>query len=158
MMQSMKETLAYCTENFSPFQFHQLRIIEFPRYGTFAESFANTVPFSESIGFTHQGQQETRCRRPALLRDGARDRASVVGAPGDLGLRGGRDFDRRDHGAVHGADGDEASLRAGVDEALPALRTRPVSARARHRSATRRTRCTRSIRTRATFTTTRARW
>ncbi len=51
MMQSMKETLAYCTENFSPFQFHQLRIIEFPGYGTFAESFANTVPFSESIGF-----------------------------------------------------------------------------------------------------------
>jgi len=51
MMQSMKETLAYCSENFSPFQFHQLRIIEFPRYGTFAESFANTIPFSESIGF-----------------------------------------------------------------------------------------------------------
>ncbi len=51
MMESMKETLAYCSENFSPFQFHQLRIIEFPRYGTFAESFANTIPFSESIGF-----------------------------------------------------------------------------------------------------------
>ncbi len=51
MMESMKETLAYCSANFSPFQFHQLRIIEFPRYGTFAESFANTVPFSESIGF-----------------------------------------------------------------------------------------------------------
>ena len=51
MMESMKETLAYCTANFSPFQFHQLRIIEFPGYGTFAESFANTIPFSESIGF-----------------------------------------------------------------------------------------------------------
>jgi ABC-type transport system involved in multi-copper enzyme maturation permease subunit len=51
MMQSMKETLAYCTANFSPFQFHQLRIIEFPGYGTFAESFANTIPFSEAIGF-----------------------------------------------------------------------------------------------------------
>ena len=51
MMQSMTETLAYCTENFSPFQFHQLRIIEFPGYGTFAESFANTIPFSEAIGF-----------------------------------------------------------------------------------------------------------
>ncbi|MGA2903790.1 MAG: M1 family aminopeptidase [Candidatus Korobacteraceae bacterium] len=51
MMASMKETLAYCTANFSPFQFHQLRIIEFPRYGTFAESFANAIPFSESIGF-----------------------------------------------------------------------------------------------------------
>ncbi len=51
MMQSMKETLAYCTTNFSPFQFHQLRIIEFPGYASFAESFANTVPFSEVIGF-----------------------------------------------------------------------------------------------------------
>ena len=51
MMQSMKETLDYCTRNFSPFQFHQLRIIEFPGYGSFAESYANTVPFSEAIGF-----------------------------------------------------------------------------------------------------------
>jgi ABC-2 type transport system permease protein len=51
MMQSMKATLAYCSANFGPFQFHQLRIIEFPGYGTFAESFANTIPFSESIGF-----------------------------------------------------------------------------------------------------------
>jgi ABC-2 type transport system permease protein len=51
MMESMKETLAYCSTNFTPFQFHQLRIIEFPGYGTFAESFANTIPFSESIGF-----------------------------------------------------------------------------------------------------------
>ena len=54
MMQSMKETLAYCSTNFSPFQFHQLRIIEFPGYGTFAESFANTIPYSESIGFITQ--------------------------------------------------------------------------------------------------------
>jgi ABC-type transport system involved in multi-copper enzyme maturation permease subunit len=51
MMESMKETLTYCSANFSPFQFHQLRIIEFPGYGTFAESFANTIPYSESIGF-----------------------------------------------------------------------------------------------------------
>jgi ABC-2 type transport system permease protein len=50
-MESMKETLTYCSANFSPFQFHQLRIIEFPGYGTFAESFANTIPYSESIGF-----------------------------------------------------------------------------------------------------------
>ncbi len=51
MMESMKEALAYCSANYSPFQFHQLRIIEFPGYGTFAESFANTIPYSESIGF-----------------------------------------------------------------------------------------------------------
>jgi ABC-2 type transport system permease protein len=51
MMDSLKASLDYCSQNFSPFQFHQLRIIEFPRYGTFAESFANTIPFSEAIGF-----------------------------------------------------------------------------------------------------------
>jgi ABC-type transport system involved in multi-copper enzyme maturation permease subunit len=54
MMESMKETLTYCSANFSPFQFHQLRIIEFPRYQQFAASYANTVPFSESIGFITQ--------------------------------------------------------------------------------------------------------
>jgi ABC-2 type transport system permease protein len=51
MMRGMKATLDYCTRAFSPFQYRQLRIIEFPRYGTFAESFPNTIPFSESIGF-----------------------------------------------------------------------------------------------------------
>ena len=51
MMDSMKATLEYCSTNFSPFQFHQERIIEFPRYGNFAESFPNTIPYSEAIGF-----------------------------------------------------------------------------------------------------------
>jgi ABC-2 type transport system permease protein len=51
MMDGMKSSLEYCSTNFSPFQFHQERIIEFPRYDTFAESFPNTIPFSEAIGF-----------------------------------------------------------------------------------------------------------
>ena len=51
MMNGMKASLEYCSTNFSPFQFHQERIIEFPRYATFAESFPNTIPFSENIGF-----------------------------------------------------------------------------------------------------------
>lgn len=51
MMDSMKASLEYFSANFSPFQFHQERIIEFPRYGSFAESFPNTIPYSESIGF-----------------------------------------------------------------------------------------------------------
>jgi ABC-type transport system involved in multi-copper enzyme maturation permease subunit len=51
MMDGMKATLQYASTNFSPFQFHQERIIEFPRYGTFAESFPNTIPYSEAIGF-----------------------------------------------------------------------------------------------------------
>jgi ABC-2 type transport system permease protein len=51
MMQGMKDALAYYSKNFSPYQFRQMRIMEFPRYATFAQSFANTVPFSEGIGF-----------------------------------------------------------------------------------------------------------
>jgi ABC-2 type transport system permease protein len=51
MMNGMKSTLDYCSANFSPYQFRQLRIVEFPRYGEFAESFPNTIPFSEGIGF-----------------------------------------------------------------------------------------------------------
>jgi aminopeptidase N len=47
----MKDALDYCTANFSPFQFRQLRILEFPRYQTFAQSYANTIPYSEGIGF-----------------------------------------------------------------------------------------------------------
>ena len=51
MIEATKQTLAYATENFSPYQYDQVRIIEFPRYAQFAQSFPNTIPFSESIGF-----------------------------------------------------------------------------------------------------------
>ncbi len=51
MIDSVKKSLAYFSENFGPYQHRQLRIIEFPRYASFAQSFPNTVPFSESIGF-----------------------------------------------------------------------------------------------------------
>ena len=39
------------TQHYTPYQFRQLRILEFPNYAAFAQSFANTIPFSESIGF-----------------------------------------------------------------------------------------------------------
>ena len=52
MMKGMKASLDYNSENFSPYQHKQVRIIEFPKTGgTFAQSFPNTIPFSESIGF-----------------------------------------------------------------------------------------------------------
>ena len=51
MMRAMKASLDYFTANFSPFQFRQVRILEFPAYETFAQSFANTIPYSEGIGF-----------------------------------------------------------------------------------------------------------
>ena len=51
MFKAMKLSLDYYTRHFGPYQFRQLRILEFPDYAAFAQSFANTVPFSESIGF-----------------------------------------------------------------------------------------------------------
>ena len=51
MMEGMKDALAYYSKNFSPYQYRQVRIMEFPRYASFAQSFANTIPFSEGIGF-----------------------------------------------------------------------------------------------------------
>lgn len=52
MMDALKKSLAYYSENFGEYQHKQARIIEFPRtMGTFAQAFANTMPFSEAIGF-----------------------------------------------------------------------------------------------------------
>ncbi|HSE12987.1 MAG TPA: hypothetical protein VLB69_10165, partial [Rudaea sp.] len=51
MVDAMKKSLAHFGKVYAPFQFRQMRILEFPGYERFAESFANTVPFSESIGF-----------------------------------------------------------------------------------------------------------
>lgn len=52
MVASLKASLKYYTENFGPYQHKQVRIIEFPRTkGTFAQSFPNTIPYSEAIGF-----------------------------------------------------------------------------------------------------------
>jgi len=51
MMKGLKDALTYCTANFSPFQNKTLRIVEFPRYARFAQSFLATIPFSEGIGF-----------------------------------------------------------------------------------------------------------
>lgn len=51
MMRAMKVSFDVYSREFSPFQFRQMRILEFPAYQTFAQSFANTVPYSEGIGF-----------------------------------------------------------------------------------------------------------
>lgn len=51
MIDAVKRSLAYYTANFGPYQHRQVRIIEFPRYQEFAQSFPNTIPYSEAIGF-----------------------------------------------------------------------------------------------------------
>lgn len=51
MIEAVKTSLDYFTTNFGPYQHRQVRIIEFPCYRTFAQSFPNTIPFSEAAGF-----------------------------------------------------------------------------------------------------------
>jgi len=59
MIKGVKRSLDYYTEEFSPYQHKQVRIIEFPRTGGgFAQSFANTIPYSEAIGFIAEVDEE----------------------------------------------------------------------------------------------------
>jgi ABC-type transport system involved in multi-copper enzyme maturation permease subunit len=51
MVGAVKKSLEYFTAEFGPYQHRQVRILEFPRYAEFAQSFANTIPYSEGIGF-----------------------------------------------------------------------------------------------------------
>jgi ABC-2 type transport system permease protein len=51
MIDAVKESLAYYSANFGPYQHRQMRIVEFPGYFDLAQSFPNTVPYSEATGF-----------------------------------------------------------------------------------------------------------
>ena len=51
MMKSMQKALEYYTANFGPYYHKQCRILEFPRYSSFAQAFPGTMPYSEGIGF-----------------------------------------------------------------------------------------------------------
>ncbi len=51
MLEASKASMEYFSTNFSPFQFRQMRIVEFPAYMNFAQAFPGTVPYSEAAGF-----------------------------------------------------------------------------------------------------------
>lgn len=50
MLDAMKSALDTYTQEYGPYLYKQVRILEFP-YASFAQSFAGTIPFSENIGF-----------------------------------------------------------------------------------------------------------
>ena len=58
MLAAMKTSLELFSHIYSPYQFRQARILEFPAYEIFAQSFANTVPYSEGIGFIQDFDQK----------------------------------------------------------------------------------------------------
>jgi ABC-2 type transport system permease protein len=51
MTDAVQKSLDYYTREFGPYQHRQVRILEFPRYASFAQAFPNTIPYSEAIGF-----------------------------------------------------------------------------------------------------------
>jgi ABC-2 type transport system permease protein len=52
LIEGVKGGLDYYQANYSPYQFKQFRILEFPRYRQFAQSFPNTSPFTETFWIT----------------------------------------------------------------------------------------------------------
>jgi ABC-2 type transport system permease protein len=60
MISAMKRSLDYDQANFSPYQFRQLRFQEFPDYAEFAQSFANTIPWSEGLFFISDYRDPTK--------------------------------------------------------------------------------------------------
>jgi hypothetical protein len=51
MLDTMTASLDYYQASFGPYQFDHFRVVEFPAYEGFAQAFAGTIPFSESVGF-----------------------------------------------------------------------------------------------------------
>ena len=51
MLLSLKKSLTYFSKNYGEYPHRQVRILEFPRYSSYAQSFPNTIPFSEAVGF-----------------------------------------------------------------------------------------------------------
>lgn len=51
IIESLRDSISYFSETYSPYQYRQMRVLEFPAYASFAQSFPNTVPWSEDIGF-----------------------------------------------------------------------------------------------------------
>lgn len=60
MLNAMGTALDYYRAHFGPYQFNYARIVEFPGYASFAQAFAGTMPYSESIGFNANTNDPTK--------------------------------------------------------------------------------------------------
>ena len=67
MIESVKHSLDYFTTHFGPYQSEQVRIAEFPRYASFAQSFLGTIPYSEGLGFIARVDPETDIDYPYYI-------------------------------------------------------------------------------------------
>ena len=60
ILNAMGAALDYYLAHFGPYQFNFARIVEFPGYQSFAQTFAGTIPYSESIGFNANTNDPTK--------------------------------------------------------------------------------------------------
>ncbi len=60
MINAVQKSLKYYEEQFGPYYHKQARIIEFPRYATFAQAFPGTMPYSEGFGFISNLEDTTK--------------------------------------------------------------------------------------------------
>ena len=51
MLEGVKAGLAYNSARFGPYQHKLVRVVEFPRYARYAQSYPGTIPYSEGLGF-----------------------------------------------------------------------------------------------------------
>jgi hypothetical protein len=51
MLEGVKAGLAYNSARFGPYQHKLVRVVEFPRYAMYAQSYPGTIPYSEGLGF-----------------------------------------------------------------------------------------------------------
>ncbi len=78
--------LDYDQANFGPYQFRQLRFLEFPAFqGSFAQSFAGTVPWSEGLVFIADARDPAKIHMVTRPRWGQRCSATNGGPTRSLG-------------------------------------------------------------------------
>ena len=58
MLNAMAVSLDYYQANFGPYHLDHFRVVEFPGYHGYAQAFAGTIPFSESVGFISEYNDE----------------------------------------------------------------------------------------------------
>ena len=96
---------------FGPYQHHQVRIVEFPRYERSPSRSPTPFP-TRSRSASSRGSNDASPTTSTTRSTSRRTRwPPVVGAPGDRRRGAGRDAARRDAGAVLGAHGDEEAIR-----------------------------------------------
>ena len=130
MLRSMQASLAYYSEQFGPYQFRELRVVEFPRYAAFARAHPHTITFSEGERVPHA--RRLGRRRPHVLRRRARDGAPVVGRAGDPRASvPGAGMVSRDARAVQRDDGAGDGVRRGDGARLLRLQHEGSTSRGR---------------------------